>query len=407
LTLDSSESEQRAAAELERSLKVNPNFAWAWNDLGLLHAARAERLSRRGQDAEAELATAEKMLTRAIEADVDYHIAYSNLARVYTLIAKDKLERGQLPSATLAQALDISARALQVNPNSFLTFRNLAAVHALSASVDTSMGQNAEAALDRAENTLSHALATNPNDAETYRILAEIAAERARFLLLQERDPSDAIEKGQAAIGKSLTLREKDTDSLLLEGRLFALQAAHEAAVSRAASREPSRAPSRVPSRLIDQARAAYSRAQSLSPKDGLVYLAMAELSAMVLQWQDGHKRAAARALSEANAALTAALSFRPTSAAALALRGKLNILSAKNASGSYQRGLLLQQGTQSLKLALDRNPLLAHEYGALFQEASKQLAGLGDWKGKSAAGAFTLVDGRAPKKPPKSGGTT
>jgi tetratricopeptide (TPR) repeat protein len=182
MQLRTSETIHRAREMLERALKISPEYAPAWAEMGLVHQREKER-AQTVQDKQSALDKARQALAKALELDPELAVAHSRMAGVQQdswefeaaerstarALAADTRNPIVLANAALAyqtlgrldDAIRLQKRALELDPLNLTGFNNLASSY-------INAGQ-----LDEAEALCNKALELRPDNWTTYWLRGE------------------------------------------------------------------------------------------------------------------------------------------------------------------------------------------------------------------------------------------
>ncbi len=225
---DPSGAVTQAAAAFETAMRLNPDPAPLHNNLGNTYLTLAQYQLARGLDPGPSLDRAAAGYRQALAARPDYPYGAYNLALTEKNRALARLDRGQNPAPALIAARAYVAESLRINPTDADNFLEQARLHLISARWTLRQKLSPDPDLDQADAALAKAEALNPGSPEIFQAQAESARHRAEAALAHGGRPEEAIRRGLDRLGKALSIRPEDAQTLAIQGALWQLAARAE-----------------------------------------------------------------------------------------------------------------------------------------------------------------------------------
>ncbi len=396
---DPSAALAQATASAQGVIQRSPGDAQAWTYLGIAARFRAELTAAGGGDPRPDLERARDFLRRAVELEPPSYLAQNNLGLALLAAGLDRMARGEDPRPLMGEAEAEFQALLARHPHLVAAMDNLSVALWAIGRWEYAHGGEGKEAFDRAEEVLRRALAVNPADGVALNNLGLIAVERGSHLLSQDSDPTAPLTAGLEALERAIALNPDDPFAYTNLGQLYRVQAAWEHRQKRS------------PAPALARARQALARAQAINPVDaeavmaeGLCHLleartllaqgrdpdpifaraqgalrralainpayleARRELARVHLERAAWLARRPPRAFAEIEAGFEA-LADLPASPDTLALRGELELLRARLATGEERRETA-RRAAAALAGAIAGNRWLSPSLAPLLEQA-------------------------------------
>lgn len=361
---DTTELNDRAITALNKSIRFNGNFPWAWNDLGLQHLALFKKGNFKGVYRREQFSSAESAFLAAARQDPGYANPHFGLTALYIENLDYMAQYGQDFEGVTAQARQAALQSAAVRSDDPAVCRNTLAVelqfleHLISSTQEPKFDQIAEIG-----RMLSLCREKNPNDGLLDHPSARLALLSAQNEVLAQRTPLRAIEQGLQIVAEGSARDPQSYPLAVLKARLLTLSGRMANAASDA-------------QRTFAQAIAAAEQASALHPDLAEAHELLGEVLHAASRGPDhrtngawektaAHAKWTARGLQ----ACDASLAINPTRAMAHAHRGALLLLKAQR-EGAETRQARAAQAVQSLTRALAINHWLRRSVAPLLKEA-------------------------------------
>ena len=386
-----------------RAVRLDPRDALAYHALASAHQVLAQWRLGRGLDAGAELRQGIEAAQRSVDAQPALASTHVGLGVAHLVLVLDQQRRGADPRQALGRAATSFQRASELNPKSTPALTGLGNTWKAMAEVQMAQGMDPSASTAQAAAALERAAALNPASAVIRNNLGNVHLTQGSYLLMRGLDPRAALSHAVRNYQRSLQL--KPDYSLAAFNLGYAYRCLAEALVEQGQDPKPA----------LDATRTALDEAHHLNPTDADVFLEVARMDLLAARWKERHRqdpepdlRAATTGLSRAEGlnpeqpdvfftqALVAsrraegardegsrkaavqdglarvgkALTINAGEARYLALRGQLELLSARAETAPDRQRAIAKQAAASLAKALQINPLLQREYGPVLLEA-------------------------------------
>jgi eukaryotic-like serine/threonine-protein kinase len=387
----------------ERAVASEPRNALAYHALASAHQVLAQWRLGRGLDAGAELRQGIEAAQKSVDAQPELASTHVGLGAAYLVLVLEQQRRGADPRQALERAAASFQRASELNPRSTPALTGLGNTWKAMAEVQMAQGVDPGGSTAKAAAALERAAALNPASAVIRNNLGNVHLTQGSYLLMRGLDPRVPLTDAVRNYQRSLQL--KPDYSLAAFNLGYTYRSLAEALVEQGQDPKPA----------LDASRAALDEAHRLNPADADVFLETARVDLLAARWKQQHHqdsgpdlRAAsveldraeelnpeqpdvfftqaliasrhaegtrdngsrAAALREGLARIGKALAINSGEARYLALRGQLELQSARAEAATDRRRERAKQAVASLENALRINPLLQREYGPVLLEA-------------------------------------
>lgn len=361
--LDVGHAVERGIAGYKEALRLDPAFPWALNELCALLSMRARWEDLHGKDPQASLTEAVAQCDRAIALDAGFLFPKMGLVVAYITKAEYLLSTGRSPEAAITPAIAAIESVKKQNPTWIWIPSWLAHLRSIEAAHATSAGEDPTLALERAEESTREVERLGPSSTLAHLARGEVSLVKARWRGAREEDPTPALGQAREAFRLAVEAKPLDLDQRVLRAgtEITAIRWAMKHARADEAHFEAALAPL-LP--LLGAPRA-----------DPSLYQALAEIHELRAGWLLHRKKNAEEEIAKGLQRAEEALALDANLAAALAGKGRLLLLRAKQEGKPERRGEDALQALAALTEAVRENPLLERTHRSDMEEA-KRLAG-------------------------------
>ena len=354
-----------AVSGYEAALRLDPDFAWALNELCSSLAMRGEVESIHGKDPGASFAAAAARCERAIALDPEFAYPLVNRVTIHLYEAEHLLRTGRSPEAPIARAMALldgveNGRSGQISiPFWRGHLWRARALHAIASGGDVEKPMSeAEAAVGRLEPGFF-----GKDEAQGLVHLA-----KAQAALARSGDPAEAIRGARESLARAVEEAPEEVELRiwLAEAHLLAFRRAERG------DRKDAAALDAALSALSAVTRPSSARAEPARLDDPRVFVMLAEIHAARAGLWTAERRAAESEIEQGIEQATSALKHSPRSAAALSVLGRLWLLRARAKAPESARKEAASRAAAAFEDAFDANPLLARAEQPLLDEARK-----------------------------------
>jgi serine/threonine-protein kinase len=379
-----------------RSLAIDPGRSSVHERLSHLYWRWADLVNDRGGDPEPFLDQSIAAANRAIELDPESVEALFTKGGALTVTALRELGRGGDPRPALEEAVASFEAAIAIDPRAVLAHDDLGYAWERLGLYQMSIGIDPQPALERAVEAFGRAIELNPAYANAYNNSGIALWRRAVYEMRTGADPRSTFEQavssfdaaierdpdyayayanrgltGRFLAGYTLSSGEDPTEILKLARadleRALSLNPQiywaypEQAAVELAAARWALRSGA-SPSEALDAAETAAGNAIVANPRNAVAYQSAAQVQRWRAEWRR-HQGLSVRAeLTEGQRLIEEALARNPGLASAMITESALNTIQAETEQDPRSRAALASEASESLRRALEVNPLLERE---------------------------------------------
>lgn len=354
----------RAIGAYEETIRLDPTFLWAHNELCWSYALRAHDEGRRGLDPSASVQRAVERCRRASAIDPSFTYVHDNETLAHYYMARHLVETGRSPEPALGPALAANAVAKAKSPESVDAPAAAVWLHLARAQHESDAGEDPSASLALAEQSVEIVEKRAPGTATAGELRGMLALTKARHLLREGVDPEPVLSGVRAPLQRLVDEAPWDIDYRILRAQaeiLGARWALRKGSLSHA------------------QLEAAMLALRPMLDRDRArpqLYQTIAEIHELRAAWLIGNRKSAAEEIEKGIEMADRALARNPHMAAAHAVKGALYLLQAKETSRSRtDRDPSTDPGparraNDAFAAALRDNPLIARDRGPLVDEA-------------------------------------
>ncbi|MEO5726762.1 MAG: serine/threonine protein kinase, partial [Byssovorax sp.] len=361
--LDEGPAVERGIAGYKEALRLEPAFPWALNELCALLSMRAKWEDLHGEDPEASLKEAVVQCDRAIALDADFLSPKMGLIVAYITRAEYLLSTGRSPEPAVTPAIAAIESVKKQNPTWIWIPFWLSHLRALEAAHAVEAGEDPTFALDRAEEGAKELERVAPSSSLARLTRGEVSLVEARRRGALEEDPTPALRQAREAFRRAVEAKPLD-----IEQRLWS--AATEITAIRWAMKQDSAGEAHFDAALAP-----------LLPLLGApraipgLYQTLAEIHELRARWLLSRTKRAEEEITKGLERVEEALALDPLLASALAGKGRLLLLRAKQEEKLRGHGEDALQALAALTAAVRENPLLKRTERRALEEA-RQLTG-------------------------------
>lgn len=350
----------RAEEYFVKARDLVPGNATSFSNIGMVATNLGDYWSRSGKDPRAHYQRAVANYESALKLNPHHTYSLLNLGATYRGIAEYHLLHGRNPDPDAEKAVESHRAAMKSNPELHIPYLGVAEARHVQALSAILAGRDPEPLLRDASGALDRALQLNPTFSQIHSRLGETFLLRARYLAKLGKQPVSAIAAARSRLARAVELDPSDATPHLLIGQA-------EIVLSRWLIRT-----GQSPRAALDEARGALERAAGADSTNPRIYLARSELEVCQVEWlnlrresSEAHELLGLEAAGEA-------LRINPNLAEAHAVEGALHLWHARRLKDRGERARVARLAASALEAAFRTNPLLASEYKALLDEATR-----------------------------------
>ena len=295
---------EEAIASFEAAIAIDPGAVLAHDDLGYAWERLGLYQMSIGVDPRPSLEKAVAAFARAIELNPSYANAHNNSGIALWRRAVYEMRSGGDPRSTFEQAVAAFDSAIERNSNYAYAYANRGLTGRFLAGYTLASGEDPNEILDRARADLEHALNLNPQIYWAYPEQAAVELVAARWALKSGASPSEALDAAQTAAGNAIVA----------------------------------------------------------NPRNAVAYQSAAQVQRWRAEWRLRQGLSVRAELTEGQRLIEEALARNPGLASAMITESALNTIQAEAETDPRSRAALASEASDSLRRALEINPLLQRE---------------------------------------------
>lgn len=359
--LDVGPAVERGIAGYKEALRLDPAFPWALNELCALLSMRGRWEDHHGRDPQATLREAVTQCNKAIALDANFLFPKMGLVVAYITQAEYLVSTGQSPDTALTPGIAAVESVKKQNPTWMWVPFWLSHLRAIEAAHAVSAGEDPTAALARAEESTRELERLAPSSTLAHLARGEVSLVEARRRSGRDEDPTPALREAREAFRLAVAAKPLDGEQRLSLAvtEITAIRWAMKQASAGEAHFDAALAPL-LP--LLGAPRA-----------DPNLYQALAEVHELRADWLLSRKKKGEEEIAKGLEAVETALALDPRLASALAGKGRLLLLRAKQDAKPESHGEDARQALAALTEAIREDPLLARTERRA-QEEARQL---------------------------------
>lgn len=338
----------------ERSLALDPSQAKIHSHLGALYADRACYRNEHGSDGGPDLQRSVDAFQLAVERNPNDSFAHLGVGATYFIKAEIELQQGIDPRPSVASCVRGMSRAIEIKPSGDYPNFAIGFAHYIAGFYELQAGENPSASLAKARDAFEVAVELNAGSVDNWLFLAEIELVAAEYALLQEVSPEPALAELRRCVQETLAIDpdsaqafRQQADAAVLRGRALVVAGRSPTAEFRRAERD-------------------YDRALEANPRDNCILTRAAALCCYRATWALDAGRNAKEDLDGGLALARRSREVNAHDAEALALEGALLLLVARAETDETARADTRREGESAIRRAIEMNPLMERDYGAL-----------------------------------------
>jgi tetratricopeptide (TPR) repeat protein len=353
--LDEGPAVARAIAGYEAAIRLDPGFLWALSELCASLALRARRESLHGIDPEGSHQAALAQCDRAIALDPDFMFPKMGKVVAYLGQAEHLVSTGRSPEAVVTPALAVIEEVKKQSPTWIWIPLWLSRIRCFEATHLLEAGGDPASSLDLAAESVKEMERLQPSSSLARLARGEVSLGKARRLLARDEDPTSMLRDARAAFG--LAVEEKPRDLSHRVGSALVEIAAIQWAMKRGAADAAS----------FDAALALLLPLLDVARGDPAFYQTIAEIYELRAAWLLGRRKEADAEVARGLEMSERALALNPRLASALAGKGRLLLLRARQSAEPRDPG---KAALQALTAAVQENPLIERTERRALEEA-------------------------------------
>ncbi len=360
---------QQAIEALKSSIRLNPNFAWTWNDLGLRYLNMFINQKQRGVYDDKKFAEVQMAFLEAARLDPLYANAFNNLTALYIEKAQYLVQYGAPIDEEMSHAIEFVKKSMDVKDNDYLSCLNESFINLQILEYHSLIGTESKVLgprIEQVNQSLQRCRALNSENVLLDRDYALFYLLRAKSEIISGGDPRRFIEAGLATIAAGEKRTPHNYDLLVGAARLHLL-------AGRVSQTNPSAAA------CFARAVAAAERTVALRPSLAESHDLLCETLRSTAVWR---QEVAMRPLTQTTEAAdwierglhecAAALAINPTRATAHGNRGVLLFLKARHQVSATLQQAAAGQAVGALTNALEINRWLSREFAPFLADAKR-----------------------------------
>jgi tRNA A-37 threonylcarbamoyl transferase component Bud32 len=340
----------RSIAAADRAIQLDPeSVAALFTRGGALTVTALQELGH-GGDPRPALEKAIASFEAAIDIDPTAVLANDDLGYAWERLAMYQMGIGIDPRPALERAVDAFNRAIELNSAYANAYNNSGIALWRRAVYEMRTGADPRATFEEAVASFDSAIERNPNYAYAYANRGLAGRFLAEHALTSREDPTEVTNRARADLKRALALNPQiywaypEQAAVELTAVRFALESG--------ASPGPS----------LDAAEAAAGNALVANPQNAVAYQSAAQVHRWRAEWRLRQGLSVRADLIEGQRLVDEALARNPELASAMVTESALNIIQAEAERDPRSRAALTSEASDSLRRALETNPLLERE---------------------------------------------
>lgn len=346
LGMDPRSTVERAIIFFNEAVRIQPTFAWAWNDAGAALMLNVDYENSVGIDAMPSLKPAIEKFERAIAEQNTYGSPYVNLTWILTIRATYEVSMGSNPEKTINRALEVCTRGRKLDPKWYPMMNNCGWAELVTAQYEEASGANPEAATTRTEQHFQSSLDLVKEESDTQYGLGAAKHVRALYQMRQNIDPNKSFTEARDLLRHAIELNGQEPaihaelGALWLEMGLSALTRKEE------------------PAPLFQEAEKVIREGLKVNPRHAALYALLAEVLALRAEHTTRKTDERDKLLEAGLIAADKSLEYNPNWALGMAAKGTLLAIRARGKKSDAQAEDL-RLAREWLDKAFARNALL------------------------------------------------
>ncbi len=354
---------KNAVFYLDKSVKINQRFPWAYNDYAIALLAESKLQQQSNQSPIDTIQRAVALAEQALTIDPGYIYAMNTIALSSLRASTWLIEHGQDPSVWIQKGIQAAQQALKLNQNYSFAYGNQGTILLNQLYYELLSGQYTTQTGFQAVDSFSKMSKIIGNSTQIDTLLGTIYQIESQKSIENKSNPSGSIETGLNSIKNCINPPNQDPYCIDIQSRIISIQAQW---LSK--SKKPSIT-------LIEQAYRLSQQAMASMPDDEVdSMIASASIALQFLQSTPSTHPLRSSSITHGLSMTDKVLASSPALPRGLVLKGALLRVRAQGERG-IQRQSTLRMARDALKEGLAGNPLLRRQYGATLAELEQQLA--------------------------------
>jgi serine/threonine-protein kinase len=340
----------QSIAAADRAIELDPESVAALFTRGGALTVTALRQLGRGGDPRPALEEAVASFEAAIAIDSGAVLAHDDLGYAWERLGLYQMSIGIDPRPSLEKAVAAFGRAIELNPAYANAYNNSGIALWRRAVYEMRTGADPRATFEQAVASFDSAIDRNPDYAYAYANRGLTGRFLAGYTLASGEDPTEILHRARADLERALSLNPQIYWA-------YPEQAAVELAAARWALQS-----SASPSDALDAAETAAGNALVANPGNAVAYQSAAQVQRWRAEWRLRQNLSVRAELTEGQRLIEEALARNPGLASAMITESALNTIQAEAEQDPRSRAALASEASDSLRRALEVNPLLELE---------------------------------------------
>jgi serine/threonine-protein kinase len=355
---DASESLDLAIRQAQRALELDPTSYAALSVLPQAYRYRALDEQQHGRDPSASFAANVDVAKRMWRNNPGSQMSLSALEGAYLAKAQWQLDHGIDPTESAKSGAAASREEIHALPHPFNGYVNLCYALGLLGTHQVRQHQDARDELEEAATACRTANGMNADDFIAHLNLGVVYSELAELALVRGGDPNLPLHQAREELARSLQLNSNGVT-------LWAI-ADNEVLAARGAL-----AQRRDPSPALQASEEAAKHALAMDAKNGDALRELAVIARWRAEWLLMRHQPVGEVVRKGLLLVARSQAIQPGLGAGIAAEGALYLMAARAARQPGERVAAASKARSALERALQVNPLLAHEWQPLLDEAS------------------------------------
>lgn len=349
----------RSKAAFEEASKLEPLFAWAFQDAASLYESQILHEGSHGRDPSPLVLEGMKLVNAAKTLAPNAPFVLQKEGSLNSNAARVLTENGRNADEPIRRALGAFKEMQRLSPKMWLSHNNIADVYTIDAQYDVLTGNDASSSLQHARDAIERAKKCGGGLGALADTIGELHRIEALDALQHDRDPTQSIAAARDAYRTTMKAVPWSVRSAANQTRveIIALRWAmkqHNATTA-----------------MFDAAFAPLASLFSYEIANPSVYVTLAEVHALRAQWLVESKKDAKADINKGISLTDKALAIHPQHGRAFAVEGKLLLVQALASRESSEKTKAASEAQKAFARAFKEMPILEKEYGAMAQDAA------------------------------------
>jgi eukaryotic-like serine/threonine-protein kinase len=341
-----------AQAAAEQAVRADPRDVDAYRTIGAVAVVRAEEELEHSRDPRPMLNAAIAANETALRIDPGRADFYHGLGLAHLRLGQYDREWGRDPRRSYGRSVEMHRKAVEITPSP-TNYNTLGITYKEASLYEREQGGDPNPLLDQAVAAYREGLASNPRHYFSQVNLGNALVHKADWERYSGRDPSALLVQAREALQAAGAINAKQGAQDLFLGNAEVVAARWSASQGRSPEAE------------LAAAGAAYQRALAVLAELSELHRSLAELYRWRAEWRVRAGQPPAEEVRRGLAAIRQALALAPDDGRTLAVEGVLLALAARQVQEPAARSRALAEAAVPLRRAIEKNKLLAREFGA------------------------------------------